>query len=98
MITNEREMCELFAEVLGIPEVEAQDDFFDLGGHSLLAAQLVRRIHGRFGVMLPSRRVYRAPTAEALVRELNAAAPAAMVTATNTAAAATATATATKEN
>nr|WP_275666366.1 alpha/beta fold hydrolase [Streptomyces cinnamoneus] len=33
-------MCTVFAEVLGVPQVGVDDDFFQLGGHSIKAAQL----------------------------------------------------------
>jgi acyl carrier protein len=72
----EQELCRLFAEVLGVPEIDAQDSFFDLGGHSLLASKLVRRIRTELGVRLPLRRVYDAPTPEALAQQLVAAAAA----------------------
>ena len=72
----EQELCRLFAEVLGVPEIDAQDSFFDLGGHSLLASKLVRRIRAELGVRLPLRRVYDAPTPEALAQQLVAAAAA----------------------
>ena len=66
-------LCRLFAEVLGIPEIDPQDGFFDLGGHSLLASKLVRRIRTEYGVRIPLRRVYDAPTPEALAQHLAAA-------------------------
>lgn len=38
--TWEAEFEQLWMEVLGVDEVEADDDFFDLGGHSLSALRL----------------------------------------------------------
>lgn len=42
---NPREelLCRLFAEVLGVPEVGADDSFFDLGGDSIISMQLVSK-------------------------------------------------------
>jgi len=39
----ERVLCEIFAEVLGLPEVGAEDDFFALGGDSIVAIAVVRQ-------------------------------------------------------
>ncbi|MEU6234108.1 amino acid adenylation domain-containing protein [Kitasatospora sp. NPDC047058] len=43
----ERVLAGIWAEVLGVPEVGTDEDFFDLGGHSLLATQVVARARKR---------------------------------------------------
>ncbi|MFE6868131.1 amino acid adenylation domain-containing protein [Kitasatospora sp. NPDC057692] len=43
----ERVLAEIWAEVLGLPEVGTDEDFFDLGGHSLLATQVVAKARKR---------------------------------------------------
>jgi amino acid adenylation domain-containing protein len=44
----ETTLSEIFARVLGIDEVNADDDFFALGGHSLLAMQLAAALETEF--------------------------------------------------
>ena len=66
----EKKIAAAFAEVLGVDEVSAEDDFFeDLGGHSLLAARLVSilRRDPRFA-NLSLADIYRAPTVRELAR------------------------------
>ncbi|MFF2145255.1 amino acid adenylation domain-containing protein [Kitasatospora sp. NPDC058190] len=67
---TERTLVALFAELLGVPEVGPEDDFFLLGGHSLLLIRLVERIHAQFGADLPVRALFEAPTAAALAERL----------------------------
>ncbi len=68
---TELELARIFGELLRVPVVGARDDFFELGGHSLLAVQLFAVIADRLGVVLPVSTLFRAPTVEALARELD---------------------------
>ncbi|HMB51691.1 MAG TPA: amino acid adenylation domain-containing protein, partial [Thermoanaerobaculia bacterium] len=70
---TEARLVKLWAEVLHLDEVGAEDDFFDLGGHSLLATRLEWRISRDFGVKVPVRRVFELRTLAALGAEIDAA-------------------------
>jgi nonribosomal peptide synthetase DhbF len=65
--------CELFAEVLGVDRVGADDSFFDLGGHSLLVARLISRVRSVLGVELEIRTVFDHPTVQLLAKSLDGA-------------------------
>jgi amino acid adenylation domain-containing protein/non-ribosomal peptide synthase protein (TIGR01720 family) len=43
---REESLCGLFAEVLGLERVGAEDSFFELGGDSIMSMQLVARARG----------------------------------------------------
>ncbi|GAA2661125.1 hypothetical protein GCM10010412_033970 [Nonomuraea recticatena] len=69
---GQRVLAELFAEVLGLPEVGVHDNFFELGGHSMSAMRLIGRIRTRFDTRLSLRAVFDAPTVAALADRLAA--------------------------
>ncbi|MFC9430538.1 amino acid adenylation domain-containing protein [Streptomyces sp. NPDC056987] len=69
---QEKHLCELFAETLGLPAVGIDDNFFDLGGHSLLAARLARRIESTWGTDVDTATLFVAPTVAALAERLGA--------------------------
>jgi phthiocerol/phenolphthiocerol synthesis type-I polyketide synthase E len=65
---SEERIAALWRELLGIDRVGVHDDFFTLGGHSLLATQIVARMHALFGLELPLKTVFEAPTVERYAR------------------------------
>jgi amino acid adenylation domain-containing protein len=67
---QERKLCAILGEVLGLERVGADDDFFALGGHSLLAARAANLVRARLGHPVTVRDVFDAPSAAALAARL----------------------------
>lgn len=58
----EERLATVWEDLLGVTTIGVHDNFFELGGHSLLATRVLARIDGFFGVRLPLRAIFEAPT------------------------------------
>jgi aryl carrier-like protein len=92
--TVEDVIAAMWRELLGLPDVTHDDDFFDMGGHSLIAIRLMARIHRELGVRFQLATLFEAPTIGALAVLVRAERP--DVDATLAAASTAATATSTE--
>uniref|UniRef100_UPI003D765FBC amino acid adenylation domain-containing protein n=1 Tax=Streptomyces wuyuanensis TaxID=1196353 RepID=UPI003D765FBC len=63
--SKERALCAVFAEVLGVGEVAADDNFFAMGGDSIVSIQLVAKARVS-GLIITPRQVFERKTVEAL--------------------------------
>ncbi|MGW4245771.1 thioester reductase domain-containing protein [Nocardia sp. NPDC004722] len=73
--TQEHHLCALFAEVLGIPSIGVDDDFFALGGDSVTAARLAARIRDELADSVEVRTLFETATVAELAAELAADGP-----------------------
>lgn len=62
----EKQLAEIWSEVLNIHGVGVKNNFFELGGHSLLAVKLMAKIQRIFGKQLPLSTLFRSSTIEDL--------------------------------
>ncbi|MEU0879436.1 amino acid adenylation domain-containing protein [Lentzea sp. NPDC005914] len=69
--TEEAALCQVFADVLGVEDVGATDDFFALGGHSLVATRVISRVRAELGAELPLPALFHHRTPERLARVLS---------------------------
>ncbi|MFI7054240.1 amino acid adenylation domain-containing protein [Streptosporangium canum] len=74
---QEHLVAEVWAEVLDLPQVWADDDFFALGGHSFAATRAVGRLRERLGAPVPVRLLFEHPVLADLAAALPRPVPAA---------------------
>ena len=66
-------LAEIWQQLLELPRIGRDDDFFALGGHSLLAVTLSVHVQERFHVELPLKTVFEVARLEQLARAIEAA-------------------------
>ncbi|HVW46009.1 MAG TPA: phosphopantetheine-binding protein [Solirubrobacterales bacterium] len=67
---TEATVAAIVAELLEVPEVAMDQNFFLLGGHSMLGAQLIVRLEDMFGVEVSLRYLFDHPTPAELAAEV----------------------------
>jgi amino acid adenylation domain-containing protein len=69
----ERQLAEIWSELLELERVGVHDSFFDAGGNSLLATRLLARLRQAFAVDLPLAAFFEAPTVADLAESIEVA-------------------------
>ncbi|MCG5237800.1 SDR family NAD(P)-dependent oxidoreductase [Xanthobacter oligotrophicus] len=64
----EAQLATIWSALLKRPAIAPDDNFFTSGGHSLVAAGLVHRVREAFGMDLPLRILFEAPTLRGMAR------------------------------
>jgi amino acid adenylation domain-containing protein len=66
----EERLAGIVCTLLAVEQIGIDDNFFLLGGHSMLGTQLIMRIAHTFGVNLPLRALFEAPTTRELSTQI----------------------------
>jgi len=74
---TEATLAAIWSEVLRREHVGVRDHFLALGGHSLLAIRILGRLSRAFGIRLPLRTLFEAPTIESLAAVVDTTVPSA---------------------
>ena len=61
----EQQIAAIWADVLRLPQVGLNDNFFEVGGHSLLAIQITSRVQAELGLEVPLVEVFQTETLRA---------------------------------
>jgi thioesterase domain-containing protein len=67
---EEKLLVGIWKDLLCVPEVGIDDNFFEVGGHSLLAAQVIAHVQSATGRKIAVSAVFRAPTIRAFAQLL----------------------------
>jgi amino acid adenylation domain-containing protein len=67
----EKQLTQLWSDLLELDQVGLDDNFFELGGNSLLAQRTVALLKQRYAHTLPITKLYQFPTVAGIVRHLS---------------------------
>jgi amino acid adenylation domain-containing protein/thioester reductase-like protein len=67
---TERDLAQIWSQMLGIAPVGMDDNFFDLGGHSLFVAKMMTQVEETFAVKLALSDLFSAPTVAGLAQAI----------------------------
>ncbi|MCG7563869.1 non-ribosomal peptide synthetase [Pseudoalteromonas sp. McH1-42] len=67
----QRQLCQLWQQILGVSQVGIQDDFFQLGGNSILAVKLVREAQESMQLAMPLSALLNYPNIATLAEHLS---------------------------
>ncbi|MDJ0726687.1 MAG: amino acid adenylation domain-containing protein, partial [Prochloraceae cyanobacterium] len=66
----EKQLTQIWSQVLNLEKIGVQDSFFDLGGHSLLAVGLMAQIEQKYRKKVPLTSLFQNPTIAQLARAI----------------------------
>ncbi|QMV44171.1 non-ribosomal peptide synthetase [Cohnella cholangitidis] len=66
----ESQLARIWQDVLGLDEINRDDNFFEIGGHSLRATSLVTKLHKEMNISFPLREVFEFPTIEQMAQAI----------------------------
>lgn len=66
----EKELVQIWSEVLNTKQIGIRDDLFELGGNSLHITQIVSRVRDSFGIELEQSEIFENPLIENLARKI----------------------------
>ncbi|WP_442757464.1 phosphopantetheine-binding protein, partial [Pseudomonas sp. PM2] len=64
----EQQIAAIWADILHLPQVGLNDNFFEIGGHSLLAIQITSRVQAELGLEVPLVEVFQTDSLRAYVQ------------------------------